>query len=337
VKSGRLQTLINQVNTIINGTGMALPLNVITNKDLEEMVETSDEWIVSRTGIRERRKLEEGMSAVDLAERASLEALKAASLDPLALNLIIVATVTPDYPTPATSCLLQARLGAFNAGAMDLSAGCTGFIYAMTVGHQFIQSGVCRNILVVGVEVLTRITDWEDRGTCVLFGDGAGAVVLSASDEDRGIISHSIKADGRGAELLLVPGGGSAMPASLESISKRAHYIKMNGNEIFKFAVRVVEDTLEEMLRKEKLKPSDLDFLILHQANLRIIEHIRKRLKLPREKVPVNIDRLGNTSSATIPIAIHEELTAGRLHKGDLVAMVAFGAGLTWGGLLMKW
>ncbi|MFU8795201.1 MAG: beta-ketoacyl-ACP synthase 3, partial [Dethiobacteria bacterium] len=223
------------------------------------------------------------------------------------------------------------------AGAMDLSAGCTGFIYAMTVGHQFIQSGAYRNILVVGVEVLTRITDWEDRGTCVLFGDGAGAVVLSASDEDRGIISHSIKADGRGAELLLVPGGGSAMPASLESISKRAHYIKMNGNEIFKFAVRVVEDTLEEMLRKEKLKPSDLDFLILHQANLRIIEHIRKRLKLPREKVPVNIDRLGNTSSATIPIAIHEELTAGRLHKGDLVAMVAFGAGLTWGGLLMKW
>ncbi len=316
---------------------MALPPKIITNKDLEEMVETTDEWIVSRTGIRERRKLEEGLSAADLAEKASLEALEAASLDPSDLDLILVATVTPDYPTPATSCLLQARLSALNAGAMDLSAGCTGFIYALSVGHQFIKNGACKNILVVGVEVLTRVTDWEDRGTCVLFGDGAGAVVISASREDRGIFSFSLKADGRGAELLMVPGGGSAMPASLESISNRAHFIKMNGNEIFKFAVRVVEDTLFEMLAEKELKPEDLDFLILHQANLRIIEHVRKRLKLPKEKVPVNIDRLGNTSSATIPIAIHEEIRAGRLRQGDLVAMVAFGAGLTWGGLLIKW
>lgn len=316
---------------------MALPPKIITNKDLEEMVETTDQWIVSRTGIRERRKLEEGLSAADLAEKASLEALEAASLDPSDLDLILVATVTPDYPTPATSCLLQARLSALNAGAMDLSAGCTGFIYALSVGHQFIKNGACKNILVVGVEVLTRVTDWEDRGTCVLFGDGAGAVVISASREDRGIFSFSLKADGRGAELLMVPGGGSAMPASLESISNRAHFIKMNGNEIFKFAVRVVEDTLFEMLAEKELKPEDLDFLILHQANLRIIEHVRKRLKLPKEKVPVNIDRLGNTSSATIPIAIHEEIRAGRLRQGDLVAMVAFGAGLTWGGLLIKW
>jgi 3-oxoacyl-[acyl-carrier-protein] synthase III len=274
---------------------------------------------------------------VDLAEKASLEALENASVNPSDIDMIIVATITPDYPTPATSCLLQSRLGALKAGAMDLSAGCTGFIYALTVGHQFIKSGACRNVLVVGVEVLSRVTDWEDRGTCVLFGDGAGAVVLGRGDSGRGILEFSLRADGRGAELLLIPGGGSAMPASIDSIEKRAHYIKMNGNEIFKFAVRVVEDTLIELFSGEELNAADLDFLFLHQANLRIIEHIRKRLKLPAEKVPVNIDRLGNTSSATIPIAIHEELISGRLKEGDLVAMVAFGAGLTWGGILIRW
>jgi len=314
-----------------------VPGQVITNSDLEKMVETSNEWIVSRTGIRERRKLEDGLSSVDLAEKASREALENASINPSDLDMIIVATVTPDYPTPATSCLLQSRLGALKAGAMDLSAGCTGFVYALTVGHQFIKSGACGNVLVVGVEVLSRVTDWEDRGTCVLFGDGAGAVVLGRGDGNRGILDFSLRADGRGAELLMIPGGGSAMPASVESIAKRAHYIKMNGNEIFKFAVRVVEDTLIDLFSNEDLSTADLDYLFLHQANLRIIEHIRKRLKLPAEKVPVNIDRLGNTSSATIPIAIHEELTAGRLKEGDLVAMVAFGAGLTWGGILTRW
>lgn len=329
--------LTNAINSVIYGTGAALPRQVITNNDLEKMVETSNEWIVSRTGIRERRKLEDGLSSVDLAEKASLEALKNASVKPSELDMIIVATITPDYPTPATSCLLQSRLGALKAGAMDLSAGCTGFIYALTVGHQFIKSGACRNVLIVGVEVLSRVTDWEDRGTCVLFGDGAGAVVLGPGDGSRGILDFSLKADGRGAELLLIPGGGSAMPASFESIEKRAHYIKMNGNEIFKFAVRVVEDTLVDLFSGEDLNAADLDFLFLHQANLRIIEHIRKRLKLPAEKVPVNIDRLGNTSSATIPIAIHEELISGRLKEGDLVAMVAFGAGLTWGGILTRW
>lgn len=326
-----------RIKTIITGTGAALPKQIITNSDLERMVETSDEWIVSRTGIRERRKLEEGLSSVDLTERASREALERASVDPSELDLIIVATVTPDYPTPSTSCLLQARLNAFKSAALDLSAGCTGFIYALTVGHQFINSGIYNKVLVVGVEVLTRVTDWEDRSTCVLFGDGAGAVVLQATDEERGFINFSLKADGRGAELLIIPAGGSAMPASTETVQKRLHSIKMNGNEIFKFAVRVVEETLQDMMRREKLKPEHLDYLFLHQANLRIIEHIRKRLKLPQGKVPVNIDRFGNMSSATIPIAIHEEIVAGRLKEGDLVAMVAFGAGLTWGGLLMNW
>ncbi len=325
------------VNSIITGTGAAVPEQVITNLDLEKMVETSDDWIVSRTGIQERRKLEDGLSGVDLTEGAAREALERASLDPSELDLIIVATVTPDYPTPSTSCLLQARLEAYQAAALDLAAGCTGFIYALTVGHQFIHSGTYKKILVVGVEVLTRITDWEDRSTCVLFGDGAGAVVLEATEEERGFINFSLKADGRGADLLIQPAGGSAMPACTETLQKRLHYLKMSGNEIFKFAVRVVEETLLDMLERENLKPEDLDRLFLHQANLRIIEHIRKRLKLPTEKVPVNIHRFGNMSSATIPIAMHEELVAGRLKEGDLVAMVAFGAGLTWGGLLVKW
>ncbi len=324
-------------NTIIIGTGAALPDTVITNRDLEKMVDTNDQWIVSRTGIRERRKLEDGLSNVDLTERASREALERAGLDPSELDMIIVATVTPDYPTPSTSCLLQARLKAFKAAAVDLSAGCTGFVYALTVGHQFIRSGTYKNILVVGAEVLSRVTDWKDRSTCVLFGDGAGAAVLAPTEEDRGIMSFSLHADGRGGKLLMIPGGGSALPASEESLHNRMHFIKMNGNEIFKFAVKAVDENLSQLMARENLKPEDLDYLFLHQANMRIIEYIRKRLKLPPEKVPVNIDRYGNTSSATIPVAIHEEIIAGRMAEGDLVAMVAFGAGLTWGGLLMKW
>ncbi len=330
--------MIKPCNSIITGTGAALPDQVITNQDLEEMVETNNEWIVSRTGIRERRKLEDGLSNADLSEKAAREALSRAGVDPAELDMILVATVTPDHHTPSTSCILQARLEAFKAGAMDISAGCTGFVYALSVAHQFIYSGVYRKVLVVGVEILTRFTDWEDRSTCVLFGDGAGAVVVEATaEENRGIIDFTLKSDGRGARLLYVPAGGSALPASQETVSNRMHYLIMNGNEIFKFAVKVVENTLFELLQKENKKPEDLDMIILHQANLRIIDHIRKHLKMPPEKFPVNIDRFGNTSSATIPIAMHEEILAGRLKEGDLVAMVAFGAGLTWGGVLMRW
>lgn len=327
----------NWIKAVITGSGAALPEQVITNNDLEKMVDTSDEWIVSRTGIRERRKLEDGLSSVDLTEKAAVEALERAGLKAADLDMIIAATVTPDYPTPSTSCLLQARIGANKAAAMDISAGCTGFIYALTVGNQFISCGTFKNILVVGVEVLSRVTDWEDRSTCVLFGDGAGAVVLQPASSDSGIISFSLHSDGRGADLLKVPAGGSMMPASQESLQNRKHFIKMNGNEIFKFATRVVEDTLNRMMQKENITADDLDYLFLHQANLRIIDYIRKRLKMPEEKVPVNIDRYGNMSSATIPIALHEYIVKGALKKGDLVAMVAFGAGLTWGGILVKW
>ncbi len=327
----------NRVKSVITGSGAALPERVITNNDLEKMVDTNDEWILSRTGIRERRKLEDGLSSVDLADRAAVEALEKAGLKAADIDMIIAATVTPDYPTPSTSCLLQARLGAFKAAAMDLSAGCTGFIYALAVGSQFISCGTYKNILVVGVEILSRVTDWDDRSTCVLFGDGAGAVVLQPATGDSGIVSFSLHSDGRGADLLKIPAGGSMIPASHESLQNKMHFIKMNGNEIFKFATRVVEDTLNQMMQKENITAADLDYLFLHQANLRIIDYIRKRLRMPEEKVPVNIDRYGNMSSATIPIALHEYIVKGAMKKGDLVAMVAFGAGLTWGGILMKW
>ncbi len=329
--------MARRINTIITGTGIALPNKVITNHDLEKMVATSDDWIVSRTGIRERRMLEAGLSGSDLSERASREALQRAGLKASDVDLIVVATVTPDHPTPSTACILQAKLEAYRAAALDLSAGCTGFVYALATAHQFIMGGTCKNALVVGVEVLTRYTDWEDRSTCVLFGDGAGAVVLQATGEERGIINFSLKADGRGADLLIIPAGGCAMPAGPETLQNRMHFIKMEGNEIFKFAVRVVEGILVELLDDAGFKPGELDHLFLHQANLRIIEHIRKRLGLSEEKVPVNIDRFGNMSSATIPIAVHEEILSGRLNQSALVGMVGFGAGLTWGGLLMRW
>jgi len=325
-------------NTYIAGTGASLPEHVITNKYLESLVDTSDEWIITRTGIRERRKLEDGSTGVDLSENASREALKNAGISAEEIDLIIVATVTPDHPTPSSACILQSRLGALKAAAFDISAGCTGFIYATAVAHQFMSTGLYQNVLVVGVEILTRYTNWEDRSTCVLFGDGAGAVVLRQTDDaERGIIDFQLKSDGRGADLLIIPAGGNAMPASEESLKNNLHTIKMNGNEIFKFVVKAIEEVIVCMLESNNYKPEDVDFLFLHQANLRIVEHVRKRMKLPQEKVPANIDRFGNTSSATIPIMLHEEVTAGRLTRGNLIGMGAFGAGITWGGIIMKW
>ncbi len=329
--------MIKGLNTYIAGTGASLPDHVITNKYLESIVDTSDEWIIGRTGIRERRQLEKGSTGVDLSENASRMALENACLSADDLDLIIVATVTPDYPTPSSACVLQSRLGAYNAAAFDVSAGCTGFIYAVSIAHQFMSSGIYRNVLVVGVEILTRYTNWKDRSTCVLFGDGAGAVVLRQTEENRGIINFKLKSDGRGANLLMIPGGGNAMPASEESISKNMHTVKMNGNEIFKFVVKAIEEVINEMLKEKHYSTEDIDCLLLHQANLRIIEHVRKSMKLPSEKVPVNIDRFGNTSSATIPITLHEEVSSNRIKDGDLLAMGAFGAGLTWGGIILKW
>ncbi len=326
-----------KINAAITGTGAALPQKRLTNLELEKMVDTNDEWIVSRTGIRERRILEEGLGNIDLTYQAAEEALREANLTPEELDLILVATITPDYITPSTSCLLQGKLGALGIPAMDIAAGCTGFIYALSVAQQFIQNGTYKNVLVVGSDILTRLTDMQDRGTCILFGDGAGAVVLQPAAGGEGIMAQKLGADGRGAELLMVPAGGSAQPASVESVQQRLHYVRMNGNEVFKFAVRAVEDTLAALLQQGEVEPGELDYLFLHQANLRIIELARKRLKMPPERVPVHIDRYGNMSSAAIPVSLHEEAAAGRLKKGDLLAMVAFGAGLTWGGILMRW
>jgi len=326
------------IKVAITGTGAALPETRLTNQDLEKMVDTTDEWIITRTGIRERRLLEKGRSNLDLAEAAAVMALENAGLKGAELDLILVATVTPDHLFPSTACLLQARLGAHHAAAFDLSAGCSGFIYALSVGYQFILSGACRRVLVVGAEVLSRITDWEDRATCVLFGDGAGAVVLQpVREEDRGLLCFELGADGTGAGLLALPAGGSACPASAETIKNRQHFIRMNGNEVFKFAVRVVPDTLARLMEQGGVSAAQLDYLFLHQANLRIIESARKRLNLPPERVPVHIDRYGNMSSASIPVLLHEEAAAGRLKRGHLLAAVAFGAGLTWGGMLMRW
>lgn len=322
---------------MIAATGAALPKTVITNRDLERMVDTSDEWIVTRTGIRERRKLEEGQANSDMSLAAAKVALERAGLKPQELDLIIVATVTPDYLFPSVSCLVQGVLGANRAAAFDLSAGCTGFIYALSVADQFIRAGVYRNILVIGADILSRFTDWEDRGTCVLFGDGAGAAVLQPAVSGRGILTCILGADGAGGDLLVLPGGGSANPASSRTVMNRMHYIKMNGNEIFKFAVRVVEQTTVNLLEQSGRRVDQLDFLFLHQANRRIIDAARKRLRLKPEQVPVTVDRYGNMSAATIPVALHEEAMAGRLQEGALTAMVAFGSGLTWGGILTVW
>jgi len=321
----------------IIGTGSYLPENVLTNMDLAKMVETSDEWITERTGIKERRKADEQQAASDLAYEASKAALKSAGLKAKDIDLIIVATVTGDMPLPATACILQNRLDAKKSAAFDVNAACSGFIYGLSVADAFIRSGTYRRVLVVGAEALTKFTDWEDRTTCVLFGDGAGAVILEATEEERGIISMRIHSDGSMWDLLHTPGGGSRYPCSKDTVRKRLHFIKMRGNETFKVAVRTLESLVVETLKENKLKTSDIALLIPHQANLRIIQATARRLGLPIERVMINLDRYGNTSAASIPIALDEALKTGRVHEGDYVLLEAFGGGLTWAAALIKW
>jgi len=326
------------IAAVITGTGFDVPDQVMTNADLEKMVDTSDEWITARTGIKERRIARPEQAASDLALRAAQRALDDAGVSPEEIDLIIVATVTGDTLFPSTSCLVQHALGAKNAGAMDVSAGCTGFIYALTTARQFIAAGTYRTILVVGVEVLSRITDWTDRGTCVLLADGAGAaVVQAAGGSNRGIIASFLAADGGHGPDLCMPGGGSRIPASADSIKKRLHYLKMNGNSIFKVAVGSMADAVRHLLGAANLDVEDISLLIPHQANLRIIEATAKMLKFPMEKVFVNIQKYANTSSATIIIALDEARRAGLIKPDDVVIMVAFGAGLTWGGVAVRW
>jgi len=324
-------------HSAIAGVGSYVPENVLTNFALEKMLDTSDEWICSRSGIRERRLSAADEATSDLALKASVRALANAGVSPEEVDLIIVATNTPDMLFPATACLVQDGLGAKNAGAFDLLAGCTGFIYAMAVADQFIAAGTARTVLVAGSETLTKVLNWQDRSTCVLFGDGAGAVVMKQAPEDRGILAVKLGSDGSGGKLLQLPAGGSRMPASAQTVAEGMHFLQMNGREVFKFAVRAMEDGAGEVLRRAGLTLADVDFLVPHQANIRIIEHAAKKMNLPMERVAVNVDRYGNTSTASVPIALEEALAAGKIKDGDHVIMVGFGAGLTWAGLLIKW
>jgi 3-oxoacyl-[acyl-carrier-protein] synthase-3 len=323
--------------TKIVSTGSYLPEKVLTNFDLEKMVETSDQWITERTGIKERRIANGNQAASDLACNASKVALDRAALKAEDIDLIIAASVTGDMPFPSTACILQDKLGARKAAAFDVNAACSGFLYGLYVADSFIRSGMHKKILVVGTEVLSKITDWKDRTTCILFGDGAGAVIVEPTIEDRGILSMSVNSDGSMWDLLHLPAGGSKIPASRESVDNKLHFIKMRGNETFKFAVRALEDLVIRILEENKLDPSQISLLIPHQANLRIIQATADRLGIPMEKVLINIDKYGNTSAASIPIALDEAVTSERVNDGDYILLEAFGGGLTWASALIKW
>lgn len=319
------------------GTGKYVPERVLSNHDLEKMVDTNDEWIRTRTGMSERRIASPEQAASDLSFPAAQQALQNAGIAPEDLDLIIVGTVTPDMAFPSTACLLQEKLGAKKAAAFDLSAACTGFIYGMANAANFIAMGTYKYALIVGVEVLSRITDYTDRSTCVLFGDGAGAVVLGAVPEGRGFQSFELGADGGGGELLKLEGGGSRNPSSAESIENKLHYLFMSGNEVFKFAVRVMGSAAEKALAKAEMTTEDIDLLIPHQANIRIIQASMNRLNLPEEKCMINLHKYGNVGAASIPMALAEAVEEGRVKEGDRIVMVGFGAGLTWGATVLVW
>jgi 3-oxoacyl-[acyl-carrier-protein] synthase III len=308
------------MNAGVLGVGKYVPEKIVTNHDLEKIVDTNDEWIRSRTGIEERRIAEDGMDTSDMAYEAAVEALKHADIKAEEIDMILVATVTPDQPFPSVSCMLQERLGAKKAAAMDISAACAGFMYGMVTAKQFIESGAYKHVLIVGVEKLSKITDWKDRNTAVLFGDGAGAVVMGRVSEGRGILSFELGADGTGAKHLY-----------------QDEYIIMNGREVFKFAVRQMADSSVNVIEQAGLTKDDVDFLIPHQANIRIMEASRQRLELPEEKMSKTIKKYGNTSSSSIPIAMVEELEAGKIKDDDVIVMVGFGGGLTWGAICLRW
>lgn len=318
------------------GIGSSAPDKVLSNFDFEKIMDTSDEWIRTRTGISERRIAESNVASSDLAYEASLKALENASMDIDDIDGIIVGTITPDHIFPSTACVLQSRLGAKNAYAFDVSAGCSGFIYSLHVGKGLVQGGTNKNVLVVGAEVLSKIMNYDDRTTCILFGDGAGAAVISASDTP-GIMSSCLGANGDHWDLLWMPAGGSRIPTSEESLKNGDHFLKMEGREVFKEAVKALESSSLKAIEEADITPDQVDLLIPHQANYRIIEAVRKRLGLPEEKVFSNLDRYGNTSSASVPIALDEAVKSGRLKKGDIVVFSAFGAGFTWGASVVRW
>ena len=321
----------------ILATGRSYPEGVLTNADLEHMVETSDEWITSRTGIKQRHKAAEGEYTSLFAVRAARQAIERARIDPQEIDLLICATVTPDQILPSTGCLVQTELGAHRAAAFDLAAACSGFLYGLTLANQMIRTGQSRYALVIGAEVLTRYVDYKDRSTCVIFGDGAGAAVLGAVESERGILATRIRSDGRYAEQLFSPGGGTRMPSTAETLSGGMHYFKMRGNELFKVAVRSMADVSREVLEEAGYTADDVKLFIPHQANQRITDAVADKLKVESERVYSNIAMHGNTSSASIPIALDECIEMGKIQDGDLVLLASFGGGVTWGGVLIKW
>ncbi|MBP2019251.1 3-oxoacyl-[acyl-carrier-protein] synthase-3 [Symbiobacterium terraclitae] len=321
----------------ITGIGAAVPERVLTNQELERMVETSDEWIRTRTGIRERRIAAPEEASSDYAIRAARKAMAQAGVTPDQVDLIICATVTPDMPFPATAVLVQDAIGAHGAAAFDLSAACPGWVYGVVMAQQSIATGLYNCALVIGVELLSKVVNWKDRSTCVLFGDAAGAAVLQPVSEGRGILASVLGSEGSGACHLNIPAGGSRMPTSPETVARGLHYVQMNGSEVFKFAVRVMNEATVQVVEKAGFGVSDIDLLVPHQANTRIIDSAVKRLGLDPERVVVNLDRYGNTSSASIPVALAEALEEGRLQDGDRVVCVSFGAGLVWGALALRW
>ena len=321
----------------IIGIGCYLPEKKLTNQDLEKMVDTSDAWITERTGIKTRHIAAPDQATSDLAYEAAVRALADADTKPEELDLIIVATESPDYKYPSTACLLQARLGAKNAAGFDLSAGCSGFVYGLGIGSQSIVSGLYKKILLVGAETLSRITDWTDRNTCVLFGDGAGAAVLGRVEKGYGVLSLDLGADGSGGSHLIQPAGGSRKPTTHETVDAHEHLIHMDGQDVFKFAARRMPYACRKVLQKAGMTIDDVALLVPHQATLRIIDNAIDRLKIDRDRVWINIDKHGNMSAACVPVCLTEAQEAGRLKKGDNVIMVAFGAGLTWAGALVKW
>ena len=321
----------------ITGWGMAVPERVLTNFDLAQMVETDDHWIRTRTGIRERRIVDDGQTTASLAVEASLNALNIAKLKPADLDLIIVATSSPEHTFPATACLVQDRLGAVKAGAFDLSAACTGFIFALNMASQSIHSGSIKNALVIGAETLSKLVNWQDRNTCILFGDGAGAFVLQAGEESGGLLSSVMRSDGSGGDLLSLPAGGSYLPTTAETVRDGLHYIQMNGREVFRFATRVMVQATEDALAKAHLTIDDIQLVIPHQANQRIIDAATRGLGISAERCFVNLDRYGNTSTASIPIATCEAFQRGLLNAGDKIVFVGFGGGLTWGAAVVQW
>lgn len=320
----------------ILGVGSYLPSKIVDNFYFEKTMDTSDEWIKSRTGISERRMANENEASSDLGTKAALNAMQCAKLSPEDIDLIIVATSTPDMIFPSTACLIQANIGAHNAVAFDISAACSGFVYGLSIADQFIKTGMHQNVLVIGAEVMTRVLDYSDRSTAILFGDGAGAVVIGNVDEG-GILSTYLGSDGKGKDFLGIPAGGSKLPASKATVENRLHTIKMAGNDVYKFAVRVMGEASLKALKMANLDTSEIDYLIPHQANIRIIEASAKRLHLGMDKVYVNLNKYGNMSAASIPVALDEAYREGKIKKGDNVVLVGFGGGLTWGSSVINW